>query len=96
MLVGLRTIDHSVHGCRRHGCGVVAATKKRKYMENSSTFDPYNSTITRWVLTKNSSLKQQEEFNATTFITNIIKLHTNPKVLIQGFVWSFEILATNV
>ena len=41
------------------------------------------------------SLKQ-EEFKATTFVINILKLQTNPKVLIQGFVWSFEILITNV
>ena len=41
------------------------------------------------------SLKQ-EEFKATTFVINILKLHTNPKVLIQGFVWSFEILITKV
>ena len=41
------------------------------------------------------SSKQQEEFKATTFVVNILKLHTNPKVLIQGFVRSFEILITN-
>ena len=40
--------------------------------------------------------KQQEEFKATTFVINILKLHINPKVLIQGFVWRFEILITNV
>ena len=61
-------------------------------MENSSTIDPYNSTITRWILTKNVSLKrydmeiisskQEEEFKATAFVVNILKLHTNPKVLI--------------
>ena len=61
-------------------------------MENSSTIDPNNSTITRWILTKNVSLKrydmeiisskQEEEFKATTFVVNILKLHTNPKVLI--------------
>ena len=28
------------------------------------------------------SSKQEEEFKATTFIVNILKLHTNPKVLI--------------
>ena len=37
------------------------------------------------------SSKQAEEFKATTFIVNILKLHTNPKVVIQEFVWSFEI-----
>ena len=37
------------------------------------------------------SSKQTEEFKATTFIVNILKLHTNPKVVIQEFVWSFEI-----
>ena len=42
------------------------------------------------------SSKQEKEFKATTFIVNILKLHTNPKVLIQEFVWSFEILITNV
>ena len=26
--------------------------------------------------------KQEEEFKATAFIVNILKLHTNPKVLI--------------
>ena len=41
------------------------------------------------------SLKQ-EEFKATAFVINILKLHTDPKVLIEGFVWSFEILITNV
>ena len=61
-------------------------------MENSSTIDPNNSTITRWILTKNVSLKrydmeiisskQEEEFKATAFVVNILKLHTNPKVLI--------------
>ena len=44
------------------------------------------------------SSKQEEEFKArgTTFIVNILKLHTNPKVLIQEFEWSFEILITNI
>ena len=42
------------------------------------------------------SSKQEKEFKATTFIVNILKLHTNPKVLIQEFVWSFEILITNI
>ena len=37
------------------------------------------------------SSKQEVEIKA-----NILKLHTNPKVLIQGFVWSFEILIANV
>ena len=32
------------------------------------------------------SSKQEEEFKATTFIVNILKLHTNPKVLKQEFV----------
>ena len=35
-----------------------------------------------------TSSKQEEEFKATTFVVNILKLHTNPKVLIQEFVWS--------
>ena len=35
-------------------------------------------------------------FQNTTFVTNILKLLTNPKVLIQAFVWSFEVLITNV
>ena len=42
------------------------------------------------------SSKQKEEFKATIFVINILRLQTNPKVLIQGFVWSFEILITNV
>ena len=77
-----------------------------KCMENSAAIDPYNCTITRWILTKNVSLKdndteiisskQEEEFKATTFVVNILKLHINPKVLIQEFVGSFEILIPNV
>ena len=39
---------------------------------------------------------KQEEFKVTTFIVNILKLHTNPKVLIQKFIWNFEVLITNV
>ena len=35
------------------------------------------------------SSKQEEEFKATTFVVNILKLHTNPKVLILEFLWSF-------
>ena len=31
------------------------------------------------------SSKQGEELKATTFVINILKLYTNPKVLIQGF-----------
>ena len=42
------------------------------------------------------STKQEEEFKATTFVVNILKLHTNTKVLIQEFVWSFEILIPNI
>ena len=42
------------------------------------------------------SSKQEEEFKATTFVVNILKLHTNPKVLIQEFIWIFEVLITNV
>ena len=42
------------------------------------------------------SSKQEEEFKATTFVVNILKLHTNPKVLIQEFTWIFEVLITNV
>ena len=30
--------------------------------------------------------KHEEQFKATTFVINMLKLHTNPKVLIQGFV----------
>ena len=37
------------------------------------------------------SSKQEIEFKVTTFVINILKLHTNPEVLIQGLVWSFEI-----
>ena len=37
------------------------------------------------------SSKEEEEFQAKTFVVNILKLHTNPKVLIQEFVWSIEI-----
>ena len=32
------------------------------------------------------SSNQEEEFKATTFVVNILKLHINPKVLIQEFV----------
>ena len=42
------------------------------------------------------SSKQEEECEVTTFVVNILKLHTNPKVLIKEFVWSFEILIPNV
>ena len=42
------------------------------------------------------SSNQEEEFKVATFATNILKLYTNPYVLIQGFVCSFEILITNV
>ena len=42
------------------------------------------------------SSNQEEEFKATTFVVNSLKLHINPKVLIQEFVWSFEILIPNV
>ena len=42
------------------------------------------------------SSKQEEEFKATTFVVIILKLHSNFKALIQEFVWSFEILITNV
>ena len=42
------------------------------------------------------SSKQEEECEVTTFVVNILKLHANPKVLIQEFVWSFEILIPNV
>ena len=55
------------------------------------TIDPYNSTITCQILTKNVSLKkgndmeiisskQEEEFKDTTIVANILKLHTNPKI----------------
>ena len=40
--------------------------------------------------------KQEEEFMATTFVISILKLYRNPKILIQGFVWCFEILIANV
>ena len=43
------------------------------------------------------SLKPEEEFKATTVVINIFnKLHTNPKVLIQEFIWRFEIFIPNV
>ena len=42
------------------------------------------------------SSKQEEEFKATTFVVNILKLHTNPKVFDLRIVWSFEILNPNV
>ena len=42
------------------------------------------------------SPKQEEEFKASTFVVNILKISTNPKALIQEFVWSFYILITNV
>ena len=42
------------------------------------------------------SLKQEEEFKVTTIVVNILKLHTNPKVLIQKFIWSVEVLIPNV
>ena len=42
------------------------------------------------------SSKQEEECKTTTFVINILKFHTNPKVIIQVFVWSFEILIGNV
>ena len=34
------------------------------------------------------SSKQEEEFKATTIVVNILKLHTNPKVLIQELITS--------
>ena len=39
---------------------------------------------------------KKKYLRATTFVVNISKLHTNSKVLIQEFVWSFEILILNV
>ena len=42
------------------------------------------------------SSKQEEEFKATTIVVNILKLHTNPKVLIQEFIWILEVLITKV
>ena len=43
------------------------------------------------------SPKQKEECNATTFIINILELHTNSFKPYQGnFACSFEILITNV
>ena len=42
------------------------------------------------------SSKQEDEFNATTFVVSILKLHTKAKVLIQEFIWSFQILNPNV
>ena len=41
------------------------------------------------------SSKQEEELKATSIVVNILKLHTNPKVLIQEFIWSFEVLIPN-
>ena len=32
------------------------------------------------------SSKQEEEFKVTTIVVNILKLRTNPKVLIQEFI----------
>ena len=59
-----------------------------EYIENSATVGPYNSTITAWILTQMClqkgndmeiiSSKQEEEFKATTFVVNILKLHINP------------------
>ena len=40
--------------------------------------------------------KEKNLLKATIFVVSISKLHTNPKVLIQEFVWSFEILIVNV
>ena len=40
--------------------------------------------------------KTEEEFKTTTIVVNISKLHTNPKVLIQEFLRSFEALMMNV
>ena len=42
------------------------------------------------------TFSKQEDFKATTFVANILKLHINPKVLIQEFVWSFKIFIPNV
>ena len=39
--------------------------------------------------------KTEEEFKTTTIVVNISKLHTNPKVLIQEFLRSFEALMMN-
>ena len=39
---------------------------------------------------------KKKNLRATTFVVNISKLHTNSKVLLQEFVWSFEILILNV
>ena len=36
------------------------------------------------------SSKQEEEFKVTTIIVNILKLHTDPEVLIQELIWSFR------
>ena len=59
-----------------------------KCMGNSSTIDPYNSTITGSILMKNVSLKryvmtvisskQEEAFKATNSVVDILKLHTGP------------------
>ena len=38
------------------------------------------------------SSKQEEGFKATTIVVNILRLHTNPKVLIQEFIWKFEVV----
>ena len=39
---------------------------------------------------------KQDECKATTIVVNSLKLHTNPKILVHEFVWSFEVLITNV
>ena len=38
------------------------------------------------------SSKQEEEFKATTFVVDILGLHTNPKVLILEFVTLYVVL----
>ena len=63
------------------------------------------STITLWIFAKNVPLKgndveiisskQEEKFKATTFVFNILKLNTNPKVLIQEFAWSLHLFGQN-
>ena len=36
------------------------------------------------------SSKQEEEFKATTFVVNIVKLHSNPKVLFKSLYMEFR------
>ena len=90
LMRAFRLYNRPLHGFRRHlGCGAVAAKITANVWEilQLSTLVKCNFTITRSILTKNVSLKgndmeiissKQEEFKATTFVVNILKLHTGP------------------